>query len=150
MLVGRLSYRERLLPAEQFVHDEADRVDVRAWRDLPSGDLFRRHVAGRPGEHLVLAQFLDQRGEAKISNADSPAAIHHDVGGFQVTVDDAQFVSGSQSHTKLLCYLQALIGMQSPDAFQQGCQVFAVDKLHGDKWALVTLANVENAADIRM
>lgn len=113
-------------------------------------DLFRRHVAGRPCADLVLAQFLDQRGEAKISNPDPPAAIHHDVGGFEITVDDAQLMSCSKSRAELMRNLQTFIGVQSPNTLQQRGQVFAVDELHRDKWTIVTLGNVENTADIGM
>ncbi len=76
------------------------------------------------------------------------AAIDHDVGRLQITVQHALVVGGGETGAKLLGDLHALVAGQSADAAQQDFEVLAVDVFHRQKVLAVNFADVVHAAHV--
>jgi len=49
---GHIIYSEGWMARQQFEHDDAERINIRASIHLSSRDLFWRHVGGRTHHHL--------------------------------------------------------------------------------------------------
>src|SRR5256884_6581027 len=97
---GRL---EGALAGEDFVEDQTQRVDVAPGGDLLARQLLRSHVGRRSSARLLA---LDARGNSrqpKIGDADFAVAIAHYVGGLEVAMNDAAFVSRRQPGANLAC-----------------------------------------------
>jgi len=72
-------------------------------------------------------------GEAKVGDADAAATIEHDVGGLEVAMDDAVFVSGGEAGAELTGDVESFVGGDAADAAEEGGEVFAIDEFHGEE-----------------
>ena len=108
---------EGIAAGQQLVENHPEREDVGAGVAGRSVDLFRRHVAGRPQRRTGLCQGLKvfpsifvvgaghrRLGQAKVHDFGVAARGLHDVGGFDVPMDDASLVCLRQSSSDLLGY----------------------------------------------
>jgi hypothetical protein len=112
--------------------------------------LLGRHVGGRAAPHVPLADVFGEPGEAEVGQAQLPARIEHHVRGLEIAVQDAFLVGGGQACAQLARNLQPLVRRQPADAAEQRGQVLAVDVLHRQEDDAVDLADVVDAADVRM
>ena len=77
-------------------------------------------------------------------------AVHHDVRGLEIPVQDAALVGRGEAGAELARDLERL-GLREPaDPAQQRGEVFPVHVLHREEVAPVRLADVVHAADVRM
>src|SRR6185503_8071711 len=93
---GGSPVRGGTLAREHLEEDEAQRVEVRAVvRGAPPG-LLRREVGQRPENGSRTRQPLAalMEGETEVHEDRVPRAVHHDVSGLEVAVDDAALVDG--------------------------------------------------------
>ncbi len=147
--------RERLAlegaPARvELVEHEAERVDVAADRDLAPLQLLRRHVAGRPRAHVVVAQRLGEAGQAEVGDAHVALAVEHHVRGLEVPVQHALLVRRGEARAELPRDLERLVRRQPPDPAQQRGEVLAVHELHRDEEVALRLGHVVDAAHGRV
>ena len=144
---GRL---EGALAGEDFVEDQTQRVDVAPGGDLLARQLLRSHVGRRSSARLLA---LDARGNSrqpKIGDADFSGAIEHYVGGLEVAMNDAAFVSRRQPGANLACDFRSLVRREPPDAAHHGSEVLTVHVFHRQEQCAVRFANIKNAANVRM
>jgi hypothetical protein len=100
---------ERMNPGDQLGQQHAEREDVGPVIDDVAGDLFRRHVGGRPHARAAIGQgpgapaaerrFGARIGahhfrEAEVHHFQVPALRRHHIARLEVAVDDAQVVGG--------------------------------------------------------
>ena len=77
-------------------------------------------------------------------------AVEHDVRRLQVAMEDAPLVRRGQPGAELPRDLERLVLGQPADAAQQRRQVLAVHVLHREEQLAVDLADVVDAADVRV
>ena len=80
----------------------------------------------------------------------SPRRFDHDVLRLQVAMDHAPVMRGGEAGADLARGVERLVGGQSADAREQRGEVFAIHVLHRDEGHPFDLADVVNAADVRM
>src|SRR2546429_9803403 len=87
---------------------------------------------------------------SKIGDADFAGAIEHYVGGLEVAMNDAAFVSRRQPGANLACDFRSLVRREPPDAAHHGSEVLTVHVFHRQEQCAVRFANITNAANVRM
>ena len=137
---------DRALPGEELVEHEPQRVDVAARRHLAAGELLRRHVSGRTGTE----NFTCGAGETEVGNADPAVAVEHHVRGLQVAVDDAAIVRGGEAGAHLARHFDGAVLGEAADAAEQRRQILAVDVFHREEGVPLVLADVVDAAHVRV
>jgi hypothetical protein len=140
---------EEPLARHHLEEDQAQRVQIRARRDLTSRELLGRHVGGRAREG-VRARGLPDHGQPEISDAGAAAAVDHHVGGLEVAMDDALLVDGGQARAKVPREVEGLVRGKAADAREQRLKVLAVHVLHGQERLVLELHDVVEAAHARM
>ena len=103
VLVDELSDRrgvERAPPREELVDHEPQREDVASGGDLPAEKLLGRHVSWRPRANVL---DLTGRGKAEVHHAYCASSVQHDVGRFQVPMDDAALMRRGHPGAQLPC-----------------------------------------------
>jgi hypothetical protein len=79
-----------------------------------------------------------------------PRAVHHDVGGLQIPMQDVALMCRRETGAELPRDLERL-GLREPaDPAQQRREIFSVHVLHRNEVAPVGLADVVHAADVRV
>ena len=136
------------LAGENFVEHQAERIDVALHRDFFAGQLLRRHVGRSAVANLFAGDFVGQRGQAEIGDHHVAAAVEHDVGRFQIAMQNTFGVRGGQARAQLARDFDGFVGRQAADAAQQRSQVFAIHVLHRQVRLAVDFAEIVNAADI--
>ena len=85
---------ERRLAGQHLVRDDAEGVLIRRAAHFAGGALLGAHVRrrahGRPGHGQSLG--FHHFGDAEVCDDGVPIAVHHDVGGLDVAMDDAAAV----------------------------------------------------------
>lgn len=102
-----------------LIEDEAKGVDITARCRFFAGELLGSHVGGSAGEGLRAMGFAVKDGQAEVGDACSAAAIEHDVGWFEVAVEDALVVSGSESGADFPADLGGFIAGEASDAAEE-------------------------------
>ena len=113
-------------------------------------DLLGSHVGRRTRSFAPATGVVAAEGEAEVGDAHPPSSIEHDVCGLQVAMQQSVIVRGGESGADLVRGFQSLVRRHAANAAQQRSQVLAVDVLHGEEVLALDLADVVNAADIRM
>ena len=141
---------EGLPVAEQLEDDGAHREDVAPVVDRQPAHLLGRHVVEAADERAGVGDpRIGQLRDAEVQDL-QPAAplLHHQVGGLDVAVDDAEGVGVGQPVAELFEEPE-LAGdrgrLPPPDPRRQR---LAVDVLHGDEGLALLLADVEDADDV--
>ena len=138
---------EGALPGEDFVEQQAEGVDIASHGHFGAGELLGGHVGRGAAAHVAL-QLLGEAGESEVHDDDLAAAVDHDIGGFQVAVEDAFVVGGGQPGAEFAGGLDGLVDGQASDAAEEGAEIFAIDELHGDVMQAFGDADVVDAADV--
>ena len=150
MLLDQLVQRrrgERASAGEELVEHEAERVDVAPRRHFAAEKLLGRHVGGRAGPDVFDGA---DRGEPEVHQADLAAAVEHHVRRLQIAVQHATFVGCREPRAQLAGDVGRLVFGKAADAAERRGQVLAVHQLHREKQLTVHLADVIDAADVRV
>ena len=147
---ARVAASKRALASEDFVEHQAQRIDIALHGDFASGELLGRHVGGRSVADLVAGNFVGERGQAKVGDHHLAAAVEHDIGWFQIAMEDALGVRGGEAGAQLARDFDSFVRWQSADAAQQRAEIFAVDVFHRQIRLAFDLAEIVHAADIGM
>ncbi len=140
----------RALAAENLIQDQPERIDIAARRDFLSAELFGRHIGGRAVANFRAAHLVLDSGQAEIGDDHLAAAVDHDIGWLEVTVEDALGMRGGESRAEASRDLGGFIYRKASNAAEQGGEVFAIHVLHGDERLAFELADIVHPADIRM
>ena len=113
-----------------------------------AAELFRRHVGGRAVANLGALQLLGDGGQSEIGDPQLAPGVDHNIGRFDVAVQDALGMRGSKAGAKFAGEFDSLVRGQPPNAAQQAPKILAIDVLHGQIRLPVHFPDVVNAADI--
>ncbi len=102
---------------------------------MPLG-LFRRHVKRRSGNRAALrhAGVVGGAGQAEIGDLHAARGFDHDVGGFDVAVDQSQGMGGGKTLGDLSPQTENFLDFKRPHAIDSLLQRLPVDKFHDKKW----------------
>jgi hypothetical protein len=133
------------LAGDCLVQDDAEREDVGASVGVMAPELLGSHVRhgaedaallgeGLGGGHRVDGSVccLARLRQAEVDHLDQALVGHDDVGGLEITVDDATFVGRGQGVGQGNADLEELFDRQ-PAARNVGAEVLALEKLHGQE-----------------
>ena len=140
----------RKASGEQLIKDEPQRVDIAAHAGFAFSNLLWSHVGRRARSFAPARGIVAAEGQPEVGDAHPPSSIEHDVGGFQIAMQQSAIMRGGKASADLVRGLQSLVRGQAADAAQQRRKVLAVDVLHGEKVLAIDLADVVNAANIGM
>jgi hypothetical protein len=138
------------LASEDFVKNQAQRVDITALGDFSPGELLGRHVGRRAIAHLGSGDLVSERREAEVHDENLPPAVDHDVGGLEITMEHAFGMRRRQSRAQLACDLDGFVVRQVSDAAQQAAQVLAIDVFHRYERGAFRFPDVVHAAHVGM
>ena len=148
--IGEVGCLECLAPGEDLVEHEPERVDVALDGSAFAGKLLRRHVGRRSRNFRAALVVFDAGREPEVRDLRAAAAVDHDVGRLQVSMQHALVVRRREPGAELARDLDRLVLRKPPDAPQERRQVLAVDVLHREEVPSLDLADVVDAADVRM
>ena len=97
---------------------------------------------------LLCAAELKNLGGAEVSDFDGVVGSQHQVGGFDVAVNDIAFMSELQCAAGLIEDAQSAGQRERMPAIQKGLKALAFHQLHGDVIQAVFLAGVKNDHDV--
>jgi hypothetical protein len=152
------------LARHHLVEHVAERENVRSRIHMLAFGLLRRHIAHsaddgtfarQRGLHRALLAALPGQarvhpfGETEIQHFDQAGGGDHDVGGLQVSMDDARGMRGRQCAGDLRSVLQGLRGGQ-PAGGNQIAQGFAGDVFHHDALQVAFRHDVVQRNDVGM
>jgi hypothetical protein len=89
-------------------------------------------------------------GESEVHDDGLAALVEHDVLRFEVAVDHALVMRGSESGTDFSRCFEGFVGGEASDALEEASEILTVDILHRDERLAVHFADVVDAADIRV
>lgn len=146
---------ERRYAGGDLVEHAPERVQVAALVDLGAADLLRGHVvrgahgdagAGQPGGE---ADVVAEAGYAEVADLHRAVAEAHDVGGFQVAVDDVLLVAVREGRGDLLGDLHDVRDRQRVllVVLQELAEIAAVQQFHDEVEDAVRLAEVVHDGD---
>ena len=165
--VGHGLGAERVLPGEQVIEHDAERVDVGALVDGVAADLLGRHGVrraepradhGQPGLGGVGVQEL---GDAEVEQLDHAlgrgvVAVRRsggdeDVAGLEIAVDDAARVRRLERRADRLQVLEHLGRRDAPLVVEHAAQVGALEQLHHvERPPVGQLAELVDVDDVRV
>ncbi len=144
-----------------FVEENAEGKNVGAMVERAAGDLFRRHVGGCAQDDADLrlcgshggvaggALGVDVFCEAEIEDFDAAVMGDHDVGGFEVAMDDALFVRGGERVGDSLGDFDDLRGRKATGV-REAVERLAFDEFHGEEVDAFGFFDREDGDDVRM
>ena len=158
--VGHRLGAERVLPGDQVIEHDAQRVDVGARVDAVAANLLGRHRVRRAepgaddGQPALARVGVQQLGDAEVQQLDHALAADlgdEDVARLEVAVDDAEIVRRLQRGADRLQNLQHLAGREAPALVQHRPQVDALEQLHHVERAPVgQIVELEDVDDARV
>src|SRR5207247_1796402 len=89
-------------------------------------------------------------GQPEVGDAGVATTVDHDVGGFEIPMEQAAVVNGREPGADLVGDHQGLVGGQPADASQQRSGVLPVDELHRQGVDAVGLDDVVHAAHVHV
>ena len=136
---------------QHFVKHHAERINVRAVvHPRRVGNLLRRHVAGRADRVFVRIRVCAEHlREAEVGDFHASLAVHEQVLGLDVAVDDAPVVRVLQRVAKGRDDGERLFGREFV-RLEQGAQVRAVHILHEQEEKAARLPEVIDGDDVRI
>ena len=142
---------KRQAPGDHLVDHHAQRPDVRAAAGRQALGLLGRHVGGRSqhGRGLCEPRLFSQLGQAEVHDLDLAFLGQHEVGGFDVTMDDLFLVrrfealGGLDGNVQGFVKLERALGDLVLDAL-------ALDIGHGDKGLACDLIDLMDGANVLM
>ena len=105
-LVGKAS-------GEELIKHETQRVDVAANAGLALSDLLWSHVGRRTRSFAPAKGIVAAQGQAEVGDAHPPSSIEHDVGGFQIAMQQPAIMGGGEASADLVRGLQSLVARAS-------------------------------------
>ena len=93
---------------------------------------------------------VDQTGEAEVGDPHPPSPVDEHVGRLEIAVQYAAIMRRSQTRAQLASQLGRLVRRQPSNPAQQRGEVLAVHVLHREEVLAVRLADVIDAAHVRM
>ena len=133
---------------EQLVEDEAHREQLAPDRDLLGAELLGGHVGGRSGAGVRV--IVGQAREPEVGDSDLPVLVDQDIGGLEVAMEDVLVVRGAEPGAELARDLEPALLRKASHAPEQRRQVLAADVLHREERPPVHLADVVDAANVRV
>ena len=149
---------EGVVAGERLVKYAAKRIHVRSGVDEHSLELLGGHEENRAKNGLDFLQFfeglrLGQRGEPEIDDFHlkfpGRKPSEHQVGGFDVAVDEIEFLGGDERFFRLQGELAEVCPSEGR-AFDQFVESFATDEFHHHVWAVGVRADVVDGDDVRV
>ena len=147
---GKGLSRECWSASEDFVEYQAKSIQIAPDGHLSASDLFRRHVSRRTCTDLAVPDPLCPACYAKVSNADLSAPVEHDVGRFQVAVQNTRSMGSSKPQADLARGFVCLVKRESADSLEHRGELLAVHVLHRQEVGAIGFPDVEGAADVRV
>ena len=141
---------ECALAREHFIQHQPQRINIAARAHFLAGKLLGRHVGWSSAADFVATNVVGHAGQAKICDDHLSASIEHDVGGFQIAVQNAFAVGRGQAGAELARDVERFVAGQASDAPQQRRQIFTVDIFHGEEGVAVDVSHVIDAANVGM
>jgi hypothetical protein len=141
---------ERLLSRQDLVEHQTERVDVAAHARAFTCKLLGRHICRSTGHIARLLLFFRRNRETEVRDPDVAAPIEHDVRRLEIAMQHAALVRGRQSRDELPRHVERLFVRQVPDALDERRQVLSIDELHRQEVLAAGLADVVDAADVRV
>ena len=148
--LGERGRVERALAGRDLVEDEAERVEIAPHGRRLARELLGRHVRRRARDLAQRSGLFGGHREPEVRDPHAPAPVEHDVRGLEVAVEDALLVRRVQARAELARDLDGLVDGETPDPLEQRRQVLAVHVLHREEVAAFDLADVVDAADVRV
>ncbi len=142
---------ERQTARDHFIEHDAKRIDVAGGRGAAARDLLRREIAGSADDHPLYGQGMTaaQVCDAEIAQVAVLLVIEHHVGGLQIAVNHAVFVSVGQRLRNL--------SEQPGDFFQRQRRVLLdvieqalVEQAHDQINFLIRLPKIDHRQDVDM
>ena len=103
-----------------------------------------------PVEDVGILPFVHQTSEAEVGDARATSPVDEHVGRFQIAVEYAAIVGRSQTGAELPRQFERLVRWQPSNAPQKRGEILAVHVLHREEVLAVRLADVVDAAHVRM
>ena len=154
MLVGDLHgllALERLLTGQHLEHHDADRVDVAAGVGDAAGDEFGGEVRDRAEQRRARCRIRRCRPrQPEVTDLDATVVRQQHVLRFEITMDDAGLVRGSQAGEHRLGDVDGLLAGQRAILLHQIAEGDAGEVLHHQVCAVGILSLVEDVDDVRM
>lgn len=90
---------QRRRTRDDFGEHQAERKQIRAFRQFLARELFWSDTGGSPGDTVDTFAWVHR--QAKVHDANAAAAIEHDVCRFEIAVQNAMLVRGGKTGTQL-------------------------------------------------
>ena len=139
---------EGALAGQNFVEDEAERIDIAPGADFAASKLLRCHIGWRARADFRSLDGRGDAGESKVGDANLSGSIEHDVCRLQVAVNHAAFVCCRKTRANLPRDLRGLIRRKPTDSADDRGEIFSIDILHRQKKGSIGFADVKHAADV--
>ena len=147
---------EGLIPGGEPIKDDAEGEEIAAAIDDRAGELLWRHEGGR-AEKLAGSGELGggEFGDAEVGDLGALDSVlffggEQDVGGFDVTVDDAMFVGVAKGFGDLLAEFADALEREAIAGLGGVRESLSLDVFHDQKGKTILLADVENRNDAGM
>jgi hypothetical protein len=95
---------------EDLMENQPQGIEIAPHRHFATFGLFGCHVGRRTAPDIGTGDLVCEIGETEIHNVDPALAVDHDVGRFQVPMQDTHRVRGSESRAQPAGDLDGLVG----------------------------------------
>src|SRR5205814_1529692 len=141
---------ESTLAGQDFVEDEAERINIASDADIAAGKLLRGHVGRRSGSDFRTFDVRSESGKSKIRDANLAGSVEHYVCGLQIAVDHTSLVGRRKTRADLPRDFRRLVLRKPADPANDRSEIFSIDVLHRQEESSVNITDVKYAANVRM